>query len=135
MQASDWEGERFGAPKEGVGAVAPFGLRLVAFVLDCVLSALVAWPFTAPEAPRNWSLVAWFALTMIGVAVFGSSPGQAVMGVRVATLRPVGQSQFIGWWAVPRTILVALFVPPLLQDFDGRGLHDRLCRTIVVRAR
>jgi uncharacterized RDD family membrane protein YckC len=41
----------------------------------------------------------------------------------------------VGLWAVPRTILVGLLIPPLLQDADGRGLHDRLCRTVVVRAR
>ena len=58
-----------------------------------------------------------------------------MLGIRVATLRPAGGSQRVGLWAVPRTILVGLLIPPLLQDADGRGLHDRLCRTVVVRAR
>jgi uncharacterized RDD family membrane protein YckC len=38
-------------------------------------------------------------------------------------------------WAVPRTALVFLIVPPLVVNADGRGLHDRLCRTIVLRTR
>jgi uncharacterized RDD family membrane protein YckC len=31
--------------------------------------------------------------------------------------------------------LTFLIVPPLLVNVDGRGLHDRLCRTIVLRLR
>jgi uncharacterized RDD family membrane protein YckC len=54
------------------------------------------------------------------------------MGIRVA---PLGGSAFVGAWAILRTALVFLVVPPLLTDADGRGLHDRLCRTIVIRMR
>ena len=133
--ANDHPGARFGAPAEGPGAVASMGARVAAFLVDIVLSALLTWAFTAPEAPRNWSLLTWGLLTVLGVGALGVTPGQLMLGIRVATLHPAGGSPRVGLWAIPRTILVALLIPPLLLDADGRGLHDRLCRTVVVRAR
>ena len=37
--------------------------------------------------------------------------------------------------AVLRTALIALVLPPLVRDADGRGLHDRAAATVVVRTR
>jgi hypothetical protein len=37
--------------------------------------------------------------------------------------------------ALLRTALIALIVPPLVRDSDGRGWHDRATRSIVVRTR
>ena len=108
------------------------GLRIAAFLIDIALSALVAWLFTRPEAPKNLSLYIWAAMTAVLVGVFGATPGQGVLGMRVASTRGRG---FIGWWAIPRTVLVFLIVPPLVTDRDGRGWHDRLCRTVVLRTR
>jgi hypothetical protein len=34
-----------------------------------------------------------------------------------------------------RTALIAVVVPPLVRDIDGRGWHDRAARTVVVRTR
>jgi uncharacterized RDD family membrane protein YckC len=36
--------------------------------------------------------------------------------------------------AIVRTILLGLLVPAVIWDKDGRGLHDRVARTAVVRA-
>jgi uncharacterized RDD family membrane protein YckC len=36
--------------------------------------------------------------------------------------------------AVTRTVLLALLVPAVIFDKDGRGLHDRFTDTAVVRA-
>ena len=38
------------------------------------------------------------------------------------------------WRAVLRTFLLLLLVPAVIWDQDGRGLHDRLTDTAVVRA-
>ena len=53
-----WRGERIGLPESGSGSAAPTGRRAVGFLLDIVLAALVAGLFTAPELPKNWSLLA-----------------------------------------------------------------------------
>ncbi len=71
-------------------------LRAGGFVIDVVLSFLVAWLFTSPALPKNWSLVVWAAMTVVAVGVFGFTPGQFAVGIRVAPLgrpaagRPVG---------------------------------------------
>jgi uncharacterized RDD family membrane protein YckC len=127
-----YPGKRLGLPSAGVGSVASMGRRILAFVIDIVLSALVAWLITAPEPPQNMSLLVWAALTIVTVGLFGISPGQAALGIRVV---PYGGGSFVGVWAVPRTALVFLIVPPLVVNADGRGLHDRWCRTIVLRTR
>ncbi len=134
-EPAEWAGRSFGLPADGVGAVAGLGQRVGAFAVDAIVAALVAWAFTAPAAPQNWSLLVWGVVTVLGVGVLGTTPGHLVAGTRVATLRPAGSSPRVGFWALPRTVLIGLIVPPLIQDRDGRGLHDRLCHTIVVRSR
>ncbi|MBA2308871.1 MAG: hypothetical protein H0W01_06155 [Pseudonocardiales bacterium] len=126
-------GARLGLPQDGPGASAGLGRRAAALVLDIVLAALVAGLFTAPELPRNWSLLAWFVLTVIPVAAFGASTGMTMLGMKV--LRVDG-AQFVGVpRALLRTALVFLVVPAVIWDADGRGLHDRATGTVAVRSR
>ena len=127
-----YPGRRFGLPESGVGAVASMGSRVGAFLIDIVLCALLATAFTWPRLPGNLSLFIWAGMTVLAVGLFGFTPGQAALGIRVGTL---GRGPLVGWWALPRTALVFLIVPPLFVDVDGRGLHDRLCRTVVIRTR
>ena len=127
-----YPGRGLGLPAQGIGSVASLGRRIGAFVIDIVLSALVAWVITAPEPPQNMSLLVWAVMTVVTVGLFGITPGQAVLGIRVV---PFGGGSLVGAWAIPRTLLVFVIIPPLLVNVDGRGLHDRLCRTIVLRTR
>ena len=112
--------------------MAPLNLRAGGFVIDIALSFLVAWLFTSPDLPKNWSLVVWAAMTVVTVGVFGFTPGQFAVGIRVA---PLGGRRLVGPWSVLRTLLTFLVVPAVWLDDDGRGLHDRACRTVVVRTR
>jgi uncharacterized RDD family membrane protein YckC len=128
-----WPGERFGLPQHGPGSVASLGRRALALLIDIVLAALVAALFTAPELPRNWSLAAWFAITIVAVSFFGFTPGMAALGIRV--VRMDGASMVGPIRAIPRTIMVALIIPAVITNRDGRGLHDRAIGTIVVRIR
>jgi hypothetical protein len=127
-----YPGQRFGLPETGVGSVASMGRRVTAFVIDVALCTVLALAFTWPALPGNLSLYIWAAMTTLAVGVFGFTPGHFALGIRVA---PVTGAAFVGAWAVLRTILVFLLVPPLLTDADGRGLQDRLCRTVVIRMR
>lgn len=129
---ANWAGAAFGATADGAGSVASMGRRVLAFLLDIGLSAAIALIFTWPEAPRNLSLLVWAAMTVVTVALFGITPGHAALGLRVASVRG---ALFVGLWAVPRTVLIFLVLPPLIVDADGRGLHDRWCRTIVLQTR
>jgi len=134
-------GERYDLPVTGVGAVAGLGRRLLGFVVDCVVAALITSPFvhvhlTSPSATQSasyWSLLTWFVITVIGTGFFGVTPGMALVGIRVAPLE--GRPMLGLWRAVIRAILVMLIVPAVIWDVDRRGLHDRAAGTIVLAAR
>ena len=68
-----------GLPEAGPGSVAPAGPRLGAFLVDVVLSGLVAALFTAPELPRNRSLLV-FAVLYFGFTVrVWQTPGMRLL--------------------------------------------------------
>jgi uncharacterized RDD family membrane protein YckC len=137
-RAAGHPGERFGLPAAGVSSVAGFGRRFAALAVDWLLGYLIAVLITGPGALEDpnlgWSVLGvWFLLTAVPVAAFGASAGMTALGIRVASIDAaavVGVPR-----ALLRTALVALVLPPLLRDGDGRGLHDRATRTIVVRTR
>ena len=126
-------GASLGLPGEGPGSLAPFGTRVLAFLADAFLSAVVAGFFTAPDLPGNWSLLS-LAVVYVGFLVtIGQTPGMRLLGLRLAHPRPA--SRLALWRAVVGTGLLMLLVPALVVDADGRGLHDRLTDTAVVRDR
>jgi len=124
-------GASLGLPKDGPGSLASFGTRIFAFFIDAIASALIAGLFTAPHLPGNWSLVSFSAITVVTLVAFGQTPGMRVFGLRLAHPRK-GQRLAV-WRAAVRTALLILLVPALVVDADGRGLHDRLTDTAVVR--
>jgi uncharacterized RDD family membrane protein YckC len=126
-------GASLGLPAEGRGSLATFGSRVGAFLLDSLASILVAGLFTAPRLPESWSLLAFAVITVVTLVLFGQTPGMRLVGLRLAHPRPAARLAL--WRAVVRTALLCLLVPALVVDADGRGLHDRLTDTAVVRAR
>ena len=124
-------GASLGLPSDGPGSLAAFGTRVGAFLLDSLAAALVAGLFTAPDLPGNWSLVSFGLITVVSLVIAGQTPGMRLLGLRLAHPRP--GARLAVWRAVVRTALLMLLVPALLVDADGRGLHDRLTGTAVVR--
>lgn len=146
-------GARLGLPATGPGSIATVLARVGAFCVDAVLSGLVAGLFTAPDLPRNWSVVALVAEYVVFTALFGQTPGMRLVGIRLARLvgdrsvaasaeaaqggpaGAVSPSASLGVpRAVVRAVLLVLLVPALIWDADRRGLHDRVAGTVMVRA-
>jgi uncharacterized RDD family membrane protein YckC len=125
-------GAALGLPAEGPGSLAAFSTRAVAFVIDALASAFIAGLFTRPHLPGNWSLVSFAVITIGTLILFGQTPGMRLFGLRLAHPRE-GQRLAV-WRAVVRTALLMLLIPALIVDADGRGLHDRLTDTAVVRS-
>ena len=76
-------------------------------------------------------LLIWFVLGVVSVRLFGFTPGQYLLGLRVASVDNrlnVGTGR-----AIVRGLLIALVIPALFTDSDGRGFQDRLTATAVVR--
>ena len=66
----------------------------------------------------------WFVLGVISVRLFGFTPGQLALGLRVAS---VDNRMHVGIGrAIVRGMLVFFVVPALFTDSDRRGYQDRL---------
>lgn len=133
---SAYPGERLGLPESGPGALAPMGRRLAALMIDWLiaygLAALAQRLGLFSEHAMSTAVLAiWFALGLLAVRLFTFTPGQLALRLQVVSVDgrvPVG----IGRLAV-RGLLLAMVIPALFTDWDGRGLHDRLSGTAVVR--
>jgi uncharacterized RDD family membrane protein YckC len=131
-----YPGETLGFPRTGPGSLAPMGRRLGALLIDWLMAyglALLGLGFGA------WSkamlstvvLVIWLLLGAAAVRLFGFTPGQLVLGLAVVSAD--GRLSVGIGRVVARGLLIALVVPPLFTDSDGRGIHDRITGTAVVR--
>ncbi|WP_046319603.1 RDD family protein [Mycobacterium sp. UM_Kg1] len=132
-------GQRLGLPPSGPGSLAPTGRRLAALALDWLvgygLAGLgVAAGVVTPEYLATVVLGIWLVLGVAAVRLFGFTPGQYACGLRVVPVDGPGLGIGLGRAAV-RGLLIALVVPALFTDADGRGLQDRATSTAVVRSR
>lgn len=133
---SAFPGEKLGLPENGPGSLARMGRRLGALTIDWLialgLAALVMRFGLIPQgALATAELVIWFVLGVVSLRLFGFTPGQLALGLRVVTVD--GRGQVGTGRAVVRGLLVGMVVPALFTDWDGRGLQDRLTATAVVR--
>ncbi len=121
-------GERLGLPDTGPRSVARVGRRLVAVSIDWLACLLISTAFFGGDP---WATLGVFAaLQVLTVGTVGSSPGHALLGLRL--------QRVTGGWAGPapaavRTVLLCLVLPAVVFDRDQRGLHDRAAGTVLVR--
>ncbi|WP_314253124.1 RDD family protein [Streptomyces kutzneri] len=128
-----YPGQRLGLPQQGPGSVARFGRRLGAVAIDWIGCQLIAYGLITGgnlAAAGNWTLALFVALTILTVGTVGFTPGKRILGLRVIS-ESGGRLGIVR--VVLRTLLLALVIPALIWDRDGRGLHDRLARAVQVR--
>ena len=130
-------GRRLGLPESGPGSLAKMGRRIAALLVDwgiaVGLTALGPIPQGFLHTSEGQTVVAavWFVLGVVSVRLFGFTPGQYVLGMRVAS---VDNRLHVGTGrAAVRGLLIALVLPALFTDSDGRGIQDRITATAVVR--
>ena len=124
----EYAGKRLGLPPSGRGSVAGFGARLVAYLIDSLACAVIAYGFFRDQ---RWTLPIFAVEVLLLTALAGGSAGQIVRGLRVVRLdqAPLGLPR-----AALRTLLLCLLIPALIWDRDGRGLHDKAAGSVVVHA-
>ena len=129
-----YRGEQLGLPEDGPGSIARPGRRLGALAVDWGLCMLIAYGLITEgydgQSTGNWALLVFLVLSALTVGTLGFTPGKRLFGLRVVAL-DTGRVQPLR--ALVRTVLLCLAVPALVWDRDGRGLHDRLARTVEVR--
>ena len=132
---SGYPGQRLGLPESGPGSMARLGRRAGALVVDWLIAyGLAGLGLTLGMLDMRMLatavLVVWFLLGVVSVRLFGFTPGQYLLGLRVAS---VDHRLHVGTGrAVARGLLIALVIPALFTDSDGRGFQDRLTATAVV---
>ncbi|WP_327269762.1 RDD family protein [Streptomyces sp. NBC_01218] len=128
-----YRGKRLGLPEAGPGSVAPLGRRFGALFIDWALCMLIAYGLLAPGdrlAAGNWALLVFLIMSLCTVGTLGFTPGKRIAGLRVVSEGggPAGPVRVL-----VRSVLLVLVIPALVWDRDGRGLHDRLSRSVQVR--
>ncbi|MDG5482047.1 RDD family protein [Mycolicibacterium gadium] len=142
--ANEYPGQRLGLPPSGPGSIAGFGRRIAALLIDWFIAyGLVGLALSfglLDESNPLWVAVGgrgtgiavvWVVLGIVSVRLFGFTPGQLALGVRVASIDNrlhVGLGR-----ATVRGILVFFVIPALFTDSDLRGYQDRFTGTAVVR--
>ncbi|MFJ1731610.1 RDD family protein [Streptomyces sp. NPDC088254] len=128
-----YRGEQLGLPESGPGSIARPGRRLGALAVDWGLCLLIAYGLITDgygQATSNWALLIFFVTGVLTVGTLGFTPGKRLFGLRVVALDTGTVNPMR---ALLRTALLCLALPPLIWDRDGRGLHDRLAKTVEVR--
>jgi len=116
---------------------AGLGRRVLALTIDWAIasfSAALFYPLQSSAlGPSLFRLGVFVFEVALLTSLGGASAGQRVMGLRVLSwpdylfLRPGP--------ILLRTMLIALVIPAVVTDKDGRGLHDRAARSVVMKVR
>jgi uncharacterized RDD family membrane protein YckC len=129
-----YRGEQLGLPEDGPGSIARPGRRLGALAVDWGLGVLIAYGLITDgydgQTTGNWALLVFLVMSVLTVGTVGFTPGKRLFGLRVVAL-DTGRVQPLR--GLLRSVLLCLAVPALIWDRDGRGLHDRVARTVEVR--
>ncbi|MEU9349461.1 RDD family protein [Streptomyces griseoloalbus] len=129
-----YRGEQLGLPEDGPGSIARPGRRLGALAVDWGLCVLIAYGLITDghygQTTSNWALLVFLVMSVLTVGTVGFTPGKRLFGLRVTAL-DTGRVQPLR--GLLRSVLLCLAVPALIWDRDGRGLHDRLARTVEIR--
>ncbi|MEU6120759.1 RDD family protein [Streptomyces sp. NPDC047123] len=128
-----YRGQQLGLPEEGPGSIARPGRRIGAVAVDWALCMVIAYGFFArgdQQAMGNWALGIFFVMSVLTVGTVGCTPGKSLFRLRLVA---EGGGRLGAGWVLVRSILLCLVVPALIWDRDGRGLHDRLSRSVQIR--
>lgn len=126
--AQDWPGQRLGLPESGPRSIGRLGRRIAAIAIDWAAAVLISVAFFAYDPIAT--LIIFAVVQAVFLLVVGGSPGHVLLGMRVV---PAKGGRLGLWQPFVRTLLLCLVIPAVIWDRDQRGLHDRVCDTVLVR--
>lgn len=133
----EYRGQKIGLPESGPGSLATSWHRCVGLLVDWLMCGGISLAVVQDLQSSSLSsivLLIWFVVGVAAVTCFGFTPGQFVTGLRVA--RVDGTGERVGFVrALVRQVLIVFLVPALINDHDGRGMHDRATGTALLRMR
>lgn len=126
--SGEYPGQRLGLAEQGPGSLAPLGRRVLALAIDWTLCLVIA---NAVFSRNPWGPLGVFALENVAlVGTIGTTIGHRLLRLRVVRLGG-GAAGIVR--ASARTVLLCAAIPAAVWDADGRGLHDRLAGTVILR--
>ena len=116
---------------------AGYGRRFLAISIDWAIatfSAALIIPLQSSSFGPSLTRLGVFILEVgLLTSLGGASAGQRIIGIKVVTYP---DQLFVKPLPVfLRTFLITLVIPAVVTDREGRGLHDRITQTVVVRTR
>ncbi|MEY1674909.1 RDD family protein [Gordonia sp. ABKF26] len=146
---NEYRGQDLGLPENGPGSLATGWPRVAGLLVDWLIAAGLALLFVGFYSPHlaTTQLGVWFVMGIFAVTLFGFTPGQLIIGMRVArvdfgsernTAEATGEQSPAAVGIVRaffRQLLMIFLVPALINDYNGRALHDRATGTALVRTR
>lgn len=120
---------RLGLPLNGRGSLAKMPRRILAIAFDWGCARLMSYAFFGDE--NLATLLIFSATQYLFYVFFNASLGQLIAGLRLVRLdKPFAVGP---WKALIRVALLVLVIPVAVWDADGRGLHDKLAGTALIR--
>ena len=126
-----------GRPMEGPGSLGRLFPRAVALFVDWALCSAIAmavlgyrWGGAGAEGFKP--LAVFIVENVLLVSTVGTTLGHKLLGL--AVVRPGRPAPGFGAGII-RTALLALVIPAVITDQYGRGMHDRLAQTLIVKTR
>jgi len=118
------------------GKTVTLGRRVLAITLDWLacyaIVAALSGGIGQMTPDRSLIILAlFFVELLILTALTGASLGQKIFGLRVVRFSDGGAISLMQ--AFIRTIFLVLVVTAVTYDKDGRGIHERLSKTILMR--
>ncbi|MDU7359604.1 MAG: RDD family protein [Propionibacteriaceae bacterium] len=130
-----YPGESIGLPEQGRGALASWGARIAALLIDWLASMLVAVALFGNEVMvgSGWRIFmplgVFFVESSVLTTLTGSSFGQLL--ARIGVARADGEPLGI-WRPTVRSLLKCLVLPVMVIGAERRHLDDLLLGTVVV---
>jgi uncharacterized RDD family membrane protein YckC len=119
-------------PVQSIPDVASFGRRLGALLIDWALATVIASIFVDSLAANPWPQLGIFVVAhAFFVGLFGQTVGMALAGIRCVSIVDNGAVGLPR--ALLRGVLIALLIPAMISDGNGRGLHDRAVGSVMIR--
>ena len=111
--------------------------RILALIFDWGAAILVVQvipngPDYGTQSNSLLTLIVFATEVTLFTWMMGSSFGQRIVGLRVIDFYSDSNPTFVQ--SLFRTLLIVVLIPPLLADSEGRGLHDRLAKTKLIKS-
>ena len=132
-----------GAPEVGFG-YAGFWMRLVAFIVDSVILAVIEFPITLIIEGIGARFLVGLLVGIVynvgfWVANDGATPGKMAMGIKVqmANGEPIDVGpallRYVGYYVSAFILLIGYIMIAFTPQ--KRGLHDYIAGTVVIKTR